>query len=220
VSDDKTTWSVPAGLTNPLISYQAGHQIADSELIMSGSTLYYIYLDITGGNTLVMEQHSTDGITWSAATTILTAADTALVSPSFVWDGSQFVMHSINLVPEPNTLERRTCATLTGTWSAAETCTCAVQGGMFQWHLSTVLANGVWYAFLNFSQVHLYLAESRDGITWSLKYALLSQSASDIWDKNIYRSTAVKTATGFDLWYSGYSAGNEWYIGYAPIVGA
>lgn len=220
VSDDKATWIVPDGLTNPLVAYQAAHQTADSELVMSGSTLYYLYLDVTGGNNLVREMHSTDGITWSAPSTILTVGDGLLVSPSVVWDGLQWVMYSVNTNAEPNTLERRTASSITGTWSAAVTCTCVLPVG-FQWHIDIVYSSGNWYAFLNVSQVHLYLAKSQDGLTWTVQSTpILQQSASDIWDKSIYRGAAVKTATGFDLWYTGYSAGNEWHVGYVPVVGA
>lgn len=220
VSDDKTTWSVPAGLTNPLISYQASHQPSDSELVMVGSNLYYLYVDATGGNNLVREMHSTDGITWTSPTTILTAGNAALVSPGVVWDGSQWVMYSVNAAATPKTLERRTCATLTGTWSGPVTCTCALPGGSFQWHVDVVLS-GTYYAFLNLDQISLWLAKSTDGLMWTVQsVSLLASSAADIWDKNIYRSTAVKTATGFDLWYTGYSAASEWHIGYAAVIGS
>jgi hypothetical protein len=127
-------------------------------------------------------------------------------------------MYSINDAVNPNTMERRTCATINGTWSAPETVTVYLSSGSL-WHLDVILSGGVYYALINVDAASLWYAHSSNGRTWAVPSpALIAQSGSDIWDKLLYRGTLVKTATGFDMWYSARNAANEWRIGYTPVT--
>lgn len=216
VSDDKVTWAVPDGLTNPAVPYVAASQNADNDLILIDGVMYIVYIAITGGVTYVKESHSSDGITWSAPAELFHVTEGALVSPAVVTVGNHLEMYSVNTNAEPNTLERRTCTTINGTWSAPVTCTVYLPSG-YLWHVDVMYSGGVYYALLNVSQISLWLANSADGLTWAVPSpALLADSGAETWDKHIYRSTAVKTATGFDLWYNGYNT--EWHIGYAAVA--
>jgi hypothetical protein len=65
----------------------------------------------------------------------------------------------------------------------------------------------------------LWIANSLHGRVWSVPSpALLAQSGSDPWDKYIYRATALKTASGFDIWYSARNTANEWHIGFTQAA--
>lgn len=216
-SDDNETWAVPAGITNPIVLYVAGAQNADTELVVENSVMYIVYMFNSGGLSYIKEVHTADMITWTSPAELFHTANDAIVSPAILWDGSQWVMYSINLVSEPNTMERRTAASMLGSWSSASTCTVYLPTS-YLWHLAVRYYSGVYYALLNLGQVSLWLATSSDGFTWSVPSpALLADSALDIWDKHLYRASFTKEGSTIRIWYTGYN-GTAWRIGYTEAT--
>jgi hypothetical protein len=94
------------------------------------------------------------------------------------------------------------------------------------WHLDVVLDSGTYYAFMtliNYGTTGggeiLWLYTSADGDTFTAQadYVLIPSRVG--WDNaRIYRATAIKTAGGFDLWYSAVSSGNAWKIGKTTVT--
>jgi hypothetical protein len=74
VSTDGQTWIVPPGLTNPVVPYTGSNLYnADTDIIMVGSTMWMIfkYVSVAGTTDQIKYLTSTDGITWSAQTVLL-----------------------------------------------------------------------------------------------------------------------------------------------------
>lgn len=223
-SNDGSTWVVPDGLTNPLRSKPVGGFNADPELFFSsdGVTLWMIYRKRVSGADTLQALSSTDGVTWSADTQITTGAQDTSNSPAVIWDGTQYVMWCVNYTAKK--LQKRTCATPDGTWSAASDCimsipTPSAMGAIHLWHLC-ITKDGTMYRAL--AQVststgmpgELYYAQSLDGWFWAVSNnPILPRGANGAWDAyTVYRATMVKRTDGdYDVWYGGFN-NNTQYI--------
>ena len=228
-SDDGNTWSVPVGLTNPIDPQPTPYYNSDTDIIVdSGGVMWCYYLESTSGsgNDYVQVRSSSDGITWSAQTTLITDVYPNMESPAIVYDGTQYVMWHIDPSHTPYQLSRRICSTPNGTWSSASACTIINKpAGKDLWHIDVVKRGQIYNAFIvccNSGDTGLgsilYFATSTDGITWTLNLSpLLSPSAG--WDnERIYRSSGISTATGYDLWYPAYDLSNHWHIGRTTVT--
>jgi hypothetical protein len=211
---------VPPGLANPIDAAPGGGSYnSDTDAIMVGATMWLTYRQ-TGGNDVIYARTSTDGITWSAEQTLLdTGVHNACLSQALIYDGSLYHMYSINAVSGTHTLERRTCATINGTWSAPATIS---TGALNPWHINVIRdTDGTLYSVLTIeTSYYLYFGFSRDnGLNWQWSSGtLLTNVASGGWpDGNVYRSSIVRTANGFDLWYSGKTAAGVWGTAFARI---
>jgi len=221
VSTDGITWIVPPGLTNPVVPYLGSALYnADTDIIMVGSTMWmiYKYVSVAGTTDQIKYLTSTDGITWSAQTVLLSGVHDFCLSPAVIYDGSLYHMYSINGVGT-NTFERRTASAMAGPWSAPATIT----GAAFEpWHVNVIRdSDGTLYAVMTIeTSYYMHFGWSRDnGASWSWSTnPILTNVASGGWpDGNVYRSSIVRTANGFDLWYSGKTAANVWGTAFARI---
>lgn len=224
-SDDGNTWVVPDGLTNPVIPHPAGTGgfNSDPELVMVGSTLYMIYRTSDSDSTPVDHIRvvsSTDGVTWGDAASLFSVAYTACMSPSVIYDGSQYVMYSVNATATPSLIERRTAPAVTGPWSDPATVWSANVGSARAWHMDAILTDSRYILMVSGESIGpSYLMQSTDGVTFTIApRALLSPSTG--WDKVIYRATMVRTTTGFDVWYSAWNNGSPavWGTGRTSIT--
>lgn len=230
--DDGTTWAVPVGLTNPIEPDPGGGTYnSDADLVYNPSDgkLYctWRYTDNATVDTLYF-RNSSDGVTWANKTQIIpSGAFMAQVSPSIIWDGTQFVMWYVTYAGGGvSTLYQRTCATMGGVWSAATACTLnGLPAGKFLWHLSVAKRGAKYHGFLVLENtvggLHtLWFAESSDGLTWQIAAALLLQGSGGAnWDaQQVYRAYGVPTPTGYDFWYSGRTAASVWHIGRTTVV--
>lgn len=228
-SSDGSTWTVPAGLTNPIVAKPVTGYNADPDIIIGqDDKMYMVHMDSDGSTqNRALARSSSDGVTWSGETELFVEAYKAFGSPALVWDGSQYVMWYVDGVTSPYKLYKRTSATTPeGTWSAKAQCTIQAPPGYDIWHLDVVLDSGTYYAFVavctantNGQNTVLWLYTSTDGDTFTPVRRLLTPSAGG-WDNGkIYRTSAVKTATGFDLWYSAESSLAAWRIGRTIMIG-
>jgi hypothetical protein len=215
VSDDKLTWTVPNGLTNPISA-----ACSDPNIFNVGGTMYVVYR--YSGDSLYFRT-SSDGITWSGETSLLSGAANSLLSPALVYYGDQWLMFTVKFdqaTPANSIIERRTCATVGGTWSAPITCTISIPSGQYPWHVDVIVDGDRLYMALNMSAQYLYLAYSTDGgSTWTLETPTMINPKAAAWDANIYRSSIVRTSQGFDTWYSANNNGNPkvWHVGYVHV---
>jgi hypothetical protein len=216
VSDDGNTWSVPDGLTNPVVPYSGSGHNFDPFLYFENDILYLFWMEAIGTARNIFVLSSTDGITWSDKATIFTSDSSAhnLVAPSIIKVGSTYYLYAVDLVPTPDIFVRYSCATLTGTYASAQTC--VVNYPRTVWHANVKYVNSVYYAYFNDSLNGCFMY-SADGVTWNATVVLPYNVG--VWDKTLYAGSILPTANGFDLWYSAYSALNAWRIGRTTITG-
>lgn len=228
-SNDGSSWTVPVGLVNPIDAAPGGGAFnSDSCLVMSGDglTMYCIYREYKAAtNDNINMRSSTDGVTWSAQSTLLSsAAANGILSPSVIWDGAQFVMWAIDYSGAyPYKLTMRTCATIDGVWSAASDCTTPAYIGLK--HVCVRLYGGVYYGMVmcvddTIFNGNLFMS-SADGIAWYFDptYRIVP-GATGAWDvTQIYRSSFVRGTT-FDIWYSAYKQNGAavWHVGRTEFV--
>lgn len=220
VSDDKITWTVPAGLTNPVTPETR----SDPDIVVTGGTMWMIYRNFTDA---ICMRSSTDGVTWSDEAVVITGTTTtSLLSPAVIYYGGEWVMFTVKYdsgTPTNSILEKRTCATINGTWSEPTTCTVNnLPAGKYLWHQDVIVDGTTLWAALNLSASYLYLASSVDGgATWTVEASPII-TPSGLWDTNIYRATILRTLLGFDIWYSANNNGSpkEWFLGYIVVAHA
>lgn len=223
VSNDGTTWAVPAGLTNPVVPNPGGGNYnSDGDLVFYLGTLFLFYRSNVG----ISLKTSTDGITWSGASLVISLADENLMLSPAILRGADgtWRMWSVNKTTNPNTLEFRTASGPSGTWSAPSTCTATDPEGRDLWHLD-VSPNGSGYRAVittctlggDGSDGRMELGSSADGTTWSISTAVISPSGSG-WDSLIvYRGSMVYEASRWRCWYSGCNGSIVWHIGYTEL---
>jgi hypothetical protein len=216
VSNDGDTWITPPGLTNPIDSYAGGGiYSSDPSLCMSPdgtTTMYIFWLEANQG---IYMSSSNDGITWSAQTKIINSAATnQVMSPSVLWDGTQFRMYT-SKVGGGYTLEYRTCATITGTWSAPASLAITNLGAppYGAKHLDVILSDGVYYLiYMDVDATYnsgLYLAKGVNGIDFVIDPNFRIPAQLGVWDYLPYRASILNTGQALDIFYSGFNSGEN-----------
>jgi hypothetical protein len=214
-SNDKTTWVVPDGLTNPIEPKPASGANSDPDLYFDGTALYCTWREYGNNQAIIYYIKSTDGVTWTNKTQMLTGTIEGLVSQAIVYNGTQFCMYSYNHTDKIT--QRRTCATLNGTWSDPVTCT--ITPSITGWHLDVVYSGGKYYMLIApLAGNGLYLAMSTDGLNFARANTPIFTDARPLWCDIEYRSTLVKITNGFDVWSSGHDVNAVWKVGYSSIV--
>jgi hypothetical protein len=209
-SNDGTTWVEPAGLTNP-VTGSAGYQ-SDNDMILVGSTMYFLIRDASASPTKMELWKSTDGISWSRDSTLFTGTLNDFISPAVVWDGTQFVMFTVN-GNAPTKIQRRTCATINGTWSDPVDVT-GITASIS--HIDAWCKNGVYLLLI--AGLSETLASSYNGDAWYQGPSILSKAASG-WDSvGLYRATLQLVGSTMTMWYTGIDA-VKWQFGKTTITG-
>jgi hypothetical protein len=220
-SNDGTTWVVPAGLTNPVEAAPGAGNYSDPELVLSpdGSTLNMIFrLQVSGVGTMYLRT-STDGITWTAKQSILSAANSnTILSPTVIYDNGTWKMWVVNTTTSPPSVILYTAPYLTGTWTVANTCTISASPtGKTAWHFTVKKLETTYVMLMQFGDtgtgdhgVYRYMT-SKNGVNW-MASTYLSQSRNTGWDIDGYRATFLPISDNkFDVFYS--AKGTYWLIG-------
>jgi len=232
-SDDLETWVEPVGLTNPIESEPGGTGYNSDPHLVWGRDgyLYCIFRQVLGPEPSehIYYLRSADGVTWGDKTLLLQsdAAEQRLMSPAVEWDGSQWVMYAVEILPSPNTLVRLTAAALAGPWSEPTVCTVTVPSGRDVWHIDAKHVNGKWLLLLQETELdngaggNLYLCDSSDGLAFT-RPANPVMPCGGAWHELNYRSSFVPKnydgRYGFDLVYAGVGSGTVWYLGRTEIL--
>lgn len=220
VSDDGgDNWTIPEGLTNPIRNKPIGASDfnADPEIFWSsdGITMWMIYRVRISNIDYLRITNSVDGIIWEPDQDLFNVPKNYCNSPAVLWDGTQYVMWSVN--SSSHVVNRRTCATPNGVWSAPILCTidnvlCSQPGTFtFPWHITVVKDDDKYIGLLALSPTNgmpgeLYYIESLDGINWNISdKAVIPRGVSGSFDAfATYRAGMVKTGINtYDVWYSG-----------------
>ena len=220
VSNDGESWTVPAGLTNPVeprptsggtpIGYNA-----DPVLCMTpdGSTMLMVWKRATDRRQLCLRT-TTDGVAWTPRQVILdnTYED---VSPALLWDNGQYRMWTVVTdpaqVPTP-TMFVRTADDPAGPWSAPVACTVTGMSGTVNlWHMDIKRVGQEYHCVFNtgtdpgYGQF-LWFGRSADGLNWEFApHTVMRQGMKT--QQGYYKAAILPkmspTGLVYDMWYSG-----------------
>lgn len=226
VSQDGVTWQLPPGGPDPVILASA---TSDPELVYWDNRLYLFWRTSGPGPGDAIHVTSTsDGVTWSGDTTILTGANTELLSPAVVRhpDGT-WRLWAVNMTASPNTLRMWTATDPLGTWTGPTACTATDPEGRDLWHCD-VNWDGTAYRMLlttcgsgnsgDFSR--LLLGSSTNATTWSFSGAVLTPPGGSEFDSYStgYHASGFLEQDRWRVWYGGQQVVTaEWHIGYTEV---
>lgn len=228
VSNDGESWSVPAGLTNPIEASPAGAGYnADPVLFMTadGRTMCMVFKVNDATKQLVLRT-TTDGVTWTAKQVILdnTYED---VSPAILWDRGKYRMWTIVYddavvgSSTANKMYQRTADDPAGPWSAPTACTetglpeGALAGGALIWHIDIKRVGQEYHCVMATAPdagqptgvaARLWFGKSTDGLAWT--YARQSViNTGGFTQQGYYKAAILPKVTpqgiAYDMWYSG-----------------
>ena len=225
VSNDKITWTVPPGLTNPIDARPEGYYNSDPDLILGQDNIMYLYWRDSSANPVPLYvSSSSDGITWSAPGTITFDPAVSVMSPSILYDGSQYRMY------ECVSFGYHTSATPNGTFASKTTCafTNGLPAGKILWHISVEKVASEYRALVcvcdsatNGAHPMLYLAISSDGVNFQIGASPLIPLSASGWDSSgIYRASAIWDGSRADIWYSAFKGTSPevWQTGYTTCA--
>jgi hypothetical protein len=230
VSSDKQTWIVPPGLTNPIIPDPYPWHNSDTCIAVDADSRMWLYYRRSRANTDsdVRVISSLDGVHWSDPVILVTSlvVTQTNLSPSVMWDGSQWVMYVIDASAHPSKIVRRTCATPDGEWSDPVECTLAgLPTGWGIWHMNAGMVGSrfVAWAYVTPDSLaysgNIHYLDSVDGLSWQMDPLPSLMYAYGTWDNNrMYQPAWVYLGSGlYDVWYSATNAAGEWHIGYTQL---
>ncbi len=213
-----TSWAIPPGATNPLVTPLTGYYSDPDALYDPDANELCIYFRYVKDDNVIWMIHSSDGVRWSAPLLTLRAPNHMIVSPSIVRRSeSEWMMWSGNAGTQgcggpSTTVELR--RSLDGIyWTNPETASLDERDG-FAWHIDVewIPSREEYWAVYPIKQAgscvtdRLGFATSADGVHWrSYPSPLLLKGANDELRDIIYRSSIdYDAATGIvSLWYSG-----------------
>jgi predicted GH43/DUF377 family glycosyl hydrolase len=204
VSNDKETWIVPPGGSNPIDPTPASKHNADTDLLVYDGTMYCYYnQNSTYADIEIMVRSSTDGINWSAETKIMDLPDSE--AACFLHDGSQFRMYYFDVTTTPYSLKVRYSSSPTSGFGSPTTCTITqpVTNQNFT-HQDIVFSNGLYHMVCKSNTDNkIYYAASEDGLDWYFARLPMMQPTGATWQANaLYRPSIVKmTGDTWDLFY-------------------
>lgn len=235
VSSDGITWIEPPGITNPVEANPGGGGFnSDPDLVYNPATdeLWLYYRQNIGTTTSFRFSKSSDGVTWSSPSTLLTASPTAaFTSPAVVRvDATHWYLWYTKVVSAPYTIGYRTSSD-GQTWSSETVLDFSISGYNF-WHVNVDYVEGEYRMLLNAyadaansATGDLILCVSANGTSWTAYTTnLLIEKTASGWDTGIYRAAALWSNSGtvLDVWYSAYAGSTNPNIGhvegYYPFI--
>lgn len=234
----ETTWTVPAGIQNPLERPISGYYSDPDVLYDPDANELRIYFRHVKNENEIWLIRSSDGVVWSAPELTVSAPNHTIVSPSVVRRGAgDWLMWSVNSGAQgcgamSTSVELR--RSIDGVhWTLPETTSLADRDG-FAWHIDVqwVPSRGEYWAVYPVKQPggcvtdRLRLAVSADGVHWkTFPSPVLVKGANEQMRDIIYRSSIDFDApTGIvSIWYSGAtyvggSAGFSWHLGFERMT--
>ena len=215
-SNNRTSWVVPAGVTNPLVA-APGQLVgfhSDTELAWDADAgrmvMFYRLALFSGAEVSSIELRalsSTNGSTWTNHGKV---ADLPLtggrLSPAVVRVGAN--QWRMWLWGGADNAATRTATSPLGPWSASTPLTLG-GGNLLGWHGDVIRVGSTYcMAYSSNSLVDMLVATSADGIAWTAPAtpAVVTRSTTR-WDRTIYRPTLVNgPEPGFiSVWYSSVS---------------
>jgi len=214
-SNDLYTWSIPPGVTNPIIPKPAGTNYnADPVLTMGldGKTVWLTYKYAPGQDQCITLS-TTDGFKTMSSPTVLFTNNVPASQRDVAYavlpdkQNNQYVMWSVNFVSSPPTLVRRTCPTMNGTWTAPSVCTFTFPvAGDSVWHIDVKKFGEAYYIMVTSLSGKFFFGKSVDGITWAMSNQPILTPSYNKTSSGGYKGAILPTITekglSFHLWYS------------------
>jgi hypothetical protein len=230
--DGRDAWSVPSGVTNPVVKPSGGY-LSDPDIVFDPDRgeLWMFYRHVDDGNEVLVTQ-SADGVRWGPSRVVVRVPNHQAVSPTVVrrsaTEWSMWTVNSgaIGCSSSTTSVELRRSSD-GSTWSSP-TAVSLSQPGVYPWHLEVqwIPERSEYWAVFNgkvsgsCTTDALYLATSADGMTWrTYRSPVLRRGAIPEFADVVYRSTfAYDAERGLvSLWYSGArftSRGYEWHLAF------
>lgn len=223
VSEDGTHWSVPAGVSDPLVETpdDPSRHWSDTDLVLHDDTLFLLFRgcasDSSEAQLLLMT--STDGVQWSTPAVIRTGA--YLLSPAVVHEPRGWSMWHVWCDGASSRLLRQH-ADSPFDWDGPQPCTLRIPGHV-AWHIDVITVAAGYEALIcafpvgtDSSRCRLFHARSADGITFILSNPkpVLKPRLLGWPNRLVYRSTFLRRDDGtYRIWYSAASWGMRCGIG-------
>lgn len=225
VSQDGMNWSVPPGLTNPIVPMPAAPGWNNDPDILVVNDTMHVYFNESNpdSNTYVKHMTSADGIHWSLPQTVF-SFPYHLMSPAFIYEDSTYYVwyvRSKGCYDNKSSLYMRTSADGIN-WGPEQSVNIS-QPDKVIWHIN-VIRDGTKYIMLlatypvytsDCAKTSLYYGESTDKINWQVNDKPILSPSFDGWDNfNIYRVSFIKQDSLLRIWYSGRNKNRNWHIAY------
>ena len=224
--DGFDTWSIPDGVSNPVVRPSVGY-LSDPDILDDGRELWLYYRHVTQENEILLTQ-SVDGVRWSSPRVVVRAPNHQVVSPTVVRrSASEWLMWSVNSGPvgcssSATTVEIRHSSDGL-MWSPPGTVSLS-QAGVYPWHLDVQWIPSLrrYWALFNgkvsgsCTTDAVYLATSADGVTWrTYPSPVLRRGAIPELADIVYRATFAYDPERdlVSIWHSGArhtTRGYEW----------
>lgn len=243
-SGDGRTFTVPAGLRNPIVDAPRAKKDynSDPELVREPTTnrLTLFYRQVTRDANTIFSVGSADGVRWSAPTRVVAVPAHAMVSPTVAApeDGQPARLWYVDAGKQgckaPSTVVyQRTAAAsspvATARWGTAVATTLA-QPGYVVWHLKVrwiPSQREYWAVYAAYPKGpkgcdvnDLFFARSRDGVSWTTYAEPLFRHGDRQWTAaSLYRSSFTYDAASdqLRLWISARDAAGAWRVGHARL---
>jgi hypothetical protein len=226
-SNDGSSWEVPPGLTNPIISTPSGDGYnADPDIVYNDDTNeLWVYFFRCFYNTNLVKltlMRSSDGIHWSAPEYLITWDPYPYDEGSFAvikqgsdwhyWAWSSIAPHKVRYRHSEDGKN----------WSEGQNVTFSPEPLMFPWHLNVIYVPTkleYWMLFCDSSGAggRLVFAKSTDRLNWTPSSAEVLSPSAYGWDNyTLYRATLLYDSTSqlLKVWYSARNTLNQWHTGY------
>ncbi len=241
VSHDGRAWTVPAGLSNPVVPRDAPNSDPDLAYDAIRDRLVLVYRQVRGGENVIKASWSFDGIGWHAPRVEFHVPNHRAIGPAIVlapgrrariWyldagpAGCQTAASTLMTRLAPHRDAVPGVPPETDAWAAART-TDLAQANHVIWEadveyvpaLREYFAVYPAYPLTDPSCAHddLFFARSRDGVTWRTYRVPFLRRGSPSWAAaSLYRATLVFDA-GHDrlrIWFSAVASNGSWHLGY------
>ena len=243
-SHDGLTWSTPDSLRNPVVPHPVGPILhnSDPDLVFVPDIGRMVLFDraVTGQSNLLRQALSDDGAHWTPMANVLDVPRHGFISPAVVRaPGHRWRLYGLDAgtlgcdAVTGTVTMRRWLGSQTGTaalvgahWSSAVATNLKAPAGLVLWHLDVIYVpqrQEYWALFPAHAAAEkcayddLYVARSRDGISWTtLDAPILRRGEAPFIERSIYRSTLVydDASAAFKVWFSGLAADYTWHLGY------
>ncbi len=227
VSPDGTRWQIPAGLSNPVVpappDVGSGGHNSDPHLVLANNTMELWYRYNLGSKTNILYRRtSSDGIHWSSAQTVLQNEDGSeqYLSPTVIFEDNKYKLWWVNGFRSQVFYQESVDA---ANWTTPETVKINFDNSGYAWHIDVIHSeSGYEMLVSNFQPDHfkddsqvLSYAISSDGKDFGTAFVILKPSLdTSAWDnKEIYRSSLVKEAGHYQIFYSALSRSGQWHVG-------
>jgi hypothetical protein len=216
--DGRDQWTVPNGVTNPVVTPERGYLSDPDALWLADRRELWLYYRRVDAENEILLSRSSDGVRWSEPRVVASAPNHQAVSPTVVRrSDTEWRMWTVNSGKDGCTSATTTVELRTSrdglTWGSPVTVSLS-QPGVYVWHIDVqwIPSLGEYWALYNGKVAGscttgaLYVATSADGMAWrTYRSPVLRRGATPELEDIVYRATfAYDPRTDLvSLWHTG-----------------